>query len=65
MTNFEWLLKEKEEAVKESIASGGISVSKDNKEEVFTCQSTRCKDCYFFNFVNCTEATRIWLDEEH
>lgn len=65
MTNFEWLLKERKEVVKECMASGGISVSDDNKEDVSPCRYTRCNQCFFRKYEDCTEATNKWLDEEH
>ena len=64
MTNYEWLIKNNEELVKDILA---IHVSKE-KETPSRCARTRCDGCDFYSDdiqFCCLDNTKKWLDEEH
>lgn len=63
MTNFEWLLKEREELVKTCIV-GNFAV--DRRGNINVCRLMHCEDCIFSKLgIACTSVSREWLNAEH
>ena len=62
MTNYEWLVKNKAELVK-NILGGSIGKHKGIPER---CSSVNCMECDFNNgLVWCRDNVKHWLDREH
>lgn len=63
MTNYEWLLKQNEELIKECLVRG---VAIKNNGDIVGCGSINCSECTFNDSsVRCSELQREWLDAEH
>lgn len=61
MTNYEWIVKNKAELVKD-ILSYGLSKEKGTFGH---CSKTMCVDCDFGCNPFCSTSTKKWLEEEH
>lgn len=62
MTNYEWLIKEKTDFVKELMAHGGRLAIVNGEPK--RCSSTSCGGCEFANSI-CMDARMAWLEAEH
>ena len=65
MTNYEYLLKNKEELVKKILI---CYIAKVN-EKIVLCRNTHCDECAFASDKRdgnpCSKTVKEWLDEEH
>lgn len=64
MTNFEWLMKEKTELVKECMVSAE-SVAVDSNGCVDECGNITCNNCIFGKLQPCSKEQKEWLNAEH
>lgn len=66
MTNFEWLVEEKKDFLKELVERRErIAVEKRNGE-VQLCSDIHCEECLFNIFnIECSKKTKDWLNAEH
>lgn len=65
MTNYEWLLKENAEVVKQCLA-GCNTVAVNQNGSITRCHDMNCNDCIFNNFGLCDILRKEeWLKAEH
>lgn len=64
MTNFEYLIENEKELVKDILSVRGAKVAIDKKNKLRNCEDISCADCKF-NGEPCRKETLAWLDAEH
>lgn len=64
MTNFEYLLENEKELVKESLSTKDAKFAIDEKNKIRNCNDISCAECKF-NKGSCIEEIRAWLNVEY
>ena len=65
MTNFEWLLKQDAELVKDCLLGNTNGIAVNCNGHVDECNRMACIDCIFNPSEICKMARMKWLEEEH
>ena len=63
MTNFEYLLENEKELVKDILSVRGAKVAIDKKNKLRNCEYISCAECKFGE--PCGKETLAWLDKEY
>lgn len=65
MTNFEWLVNEKTDLLKELLEKGNQFCVKKESGEVTSCPNISCSNCLFGKSKDCLGNGKEWLNAEH
>ena len=63
MTNFEYLIENEKELVKDILSVRGAKVAIDKKNKIRNCNDISCAECKFLE--PCGKETLAWLDKEY